>query len=139
VKAQSTRKDRPELYAVLGLVIVIAVAVLWNFYVVRSAMKWLAMSHHWRSEVLAQPAVNGQLKHVEWDGWGWAGQDTTVYVVFDPTNSLSGAAASKHPGKFSGLPCEVFQVHRLESQWYTVQFYTNEIWGKANTLDCTGA
>jgi len=79
------------------------------------------------------------LKHIEWDGWGWGGQDTTVYLVFDPTNSLSAAAKVGQPGKFSGIPCEVFLVHRLESQWYTVQFYTNEFWGRRNALNCAGS
>jgi hypothetical protein len=38
-----------------------------------------------KRKVLAQPAsANGEFRHVEWDGWGWAGQDTTVYLVFDP-------------------------------------------------------
>jgi len=96
------------------------------------------MAHHYKAEVLVQPIAKGQLKHIEWDGWGMAGQDTTVYLVFDPTNSLSSAAVSKRSGKFNGLPCEVFQVRRLENEWYTVQFYTNESWGKTNTLNCTG-
>lgn len=63
-------------------------------------------------------------------GWvGWAGQDTTVYLVLDPTESLSAVANKQNPGKLNGIPCEVFVVRPLESQWYTVQFYTNEFWG----------
>jgi len=62
-------------------------------------------------------------------GWlGWAGQDTVVYVVFDPRDSLSQAAISHQPGKYDGIPCEVFLVRRLESHWYTVRFYTNSDW-----------
>jgi hypothetical protein len=89
---------------------------------------------------LAQPQpTHGELKHVEWDGWGWGGQDTTVYLVFDPADLLSQAASSHHPGKYNGIPCEVFLVRRLESQWYTVQFYTDEWWGQRNALNCTGS
>jgi hypothetical protein len=62
------------------------------------------------------------------DGWGFAGSDTVVYVVFDPTNSLAGAAKSRAPGKFKGIPCEVSRVRRLESQWYSVVFYTDTDW-----------
>ena len=59
-----------------------------------SAVKWLLYRHGYKAEVLAQPSKNGELNHIEWDGWGWAGQDTTVYLVFDPTDSLSAAAKS---------------------------------------------
>ena len=84
-------------------------------------------SQRYKSEVLAQSGgTTGELKHIEWDGWGWAGQDTTVYLVFDSTDSLAVAAANHAPGKFNGTPCEVAQVRRLESHWYTVQFYTDE-------------
>jgi len=84
-------------------------------------------------------AAVGELKHIEWDGWGWGGQDTTVYLVYDPADSLAAAAKGQKPGKFNGIPCEVLRVRRLESYWYTVQFYTNEFWGRSNALNCTGA
>jgi hypothetical protein len=56
------------------------------------------------------------LKHVEWEssGWGPIGP-TIVYLVFDPADSLSAAAKSHQAGKFSGIPCEVPRVQRLES------------------------
>jgi hypothetical protein len=54
--------------------------------------------------------------------------DTEVYLVLDPSNSLSAATKSHVPGKFNGLPCEVVQVHRLESHWYFVVFYTEASW-----------
>jgi hypothetical protein len=106
---------------VLAVVLVIA----WNTYAVRTAIRWFARSHDYKAEVLVQPASSGDLKHIEWDGWGWAGQDTTVYLVFDPTDSLAAAATRNEAGKAQGLPCEVARVVRLESHWYTVQMYTN--------------
>jgi hypothetical protein len=54
-----------------------------------------------------------------------AGQDNTVYLVFDPANSLSQAAASHQPRKYAIIPCEVPTVRQLENRWYTVQMYTN--------------
>jgi hypothetical protein len=93
--------------------------------------RWLLWSRSYKTEVLVQPSsANGELKHIEWDGWGWAGMDTTVYLAFDPSDSLSQAASSRQPGKYSGIPCEVFLVRRLESRWYTVCFYTNYEWGR---------
>jgi hypothetical protein len=101
--------------------------------------RWSARSRGYKSEVLKAPTAVAELKHIEWDGWGWVGQDTTVYLVFDPTDSLSAVANKERPGKLKGIPCEVFVVRPLERQWYTVQFYTNEFWGRRNALDCTGS
>jgi hypothetical protein len=70
-----------------------------------SAARRLVWAHCQKAEVLAQPSVTGELKHIEWDGWGCAGQDTTAYLVFDPTDSLSAAAREHRPGKFNGIPC----------------------------------
>jgi hypothetical protein len=109
---------------------------LWLFAAMGS--KWSMWSQRYKSEVLAQPETARELKHIDWDGWGLLGQDTNVYLVFDSTDSLSVAAANHAAGKFNGIPCEVAQVHQLESHWYTVQFYTNEFRGRRNALDCTG-
>src|SRR5258708_274076 len=78
-------------------------------------------------------------KHSEWEssGWGPVGP-TFVYLVFDPTDSLSVAAKNHQPGRYSGIPCEVAHIQRLESHLYAVTFYTEEIWGERNRLDCSG-
>lgn len=97
---------------------------------IRTTVRWLAWSRDYKTEVLAQPpSTNGNFKHIEWDGWGFAGAgDTTVYLVFDPSDSLSGAARNRRAGKFDGIPCAVPVVNRLEKRWYTVVFYTDEDW-----------
>jgi hypothetical protein len=126
-------KRRLALWAVLGVFIVAVAVFIWNFSAARSAARWLIWSRGYKSQVLSQPAsANGELRHIEWDGWGWAGQNTTEFLVFDPMDSLSAAARSHQPGKFNGIPCEVFLVRRLESHWYTAQFYTNENWHQCN-------
>ncbi len=129
----------------LCLAIVSMLAVFWltsfamvkNRYAIRNNARWSFRSHRYKAEVLAQPeAANGELRHVEWDGWGFPGAgDTTVYLVFDPANSLATAAKSHQPGQFSGIPRKVPLVSRLESRWYAVLFYTDERWGKAH-FDC---
>jgi len=113
---------------ILGAVAVLAVVlvIIWNTYALRSAIRWLARGPEYKARVLVQPAsASGDLKHIEWDGWGWAEQDTTVYLVFDPTDSLWAEATTNKSGRYDGLPCEVARVVRLERQWYTVQMYTN--------------
>jgi hypothetical protein len=136
---------RSRLFAALALfslaaVLTMGALVTWSCsYTIRTAVRWPVGSERYKSEVLAQPTVTGELKHIEWDGWGWAAQDTTVYLVFDPTDSLATPARTHQPGKFGGIPCEVPVVKRLEKDWYLVQFYTDEWWGKRNALDCTSS
>ncbi|MFY9904891.1 MAG: hypothetical protein WBX02_14315 [Terriglobales bacterium] len=129
------RRKTPWLAVAIGALLsasfflAITAAVAWNFYSIRTATKWLMWSRRYKSEVLAQPtSANGGFKHIDWDGWGMFAQNTEVYLVFDPTDSLSRAASSRQPGKFGGIPCEVNLVRRLESHWYAVQFYTSQDW-----------
>ena len=98
-----------------------ALAFVYSFQI-RSFTRWLLWSGHYKKEVLAEPIpVNGGLKSIEWDGWGFAGIDSTVLLVFDPTNSLATAARNGQPAKLTGMPCEVYNVRRMESHWYLVQ------------------
>jgi hypothetical protein len=96
----------------------------------RTAARWLVRSQNYKTQLLNHPTPSdGSLKHIEWDGWGFAGGgDTTVYLVLDPSDRLSEAAESHLPGKFSGIPCKAVRVHRLERYWYTVLFYTDTAW-----------
>jgi len=134
----TTSKKRLYVCAVIAATLVAVMVVLANYSAIQTSARWILSSRRYKSEVLAQPAMKGEFRHIEWGGWGMAGQDTTVYLVYDPNDSLSSASRTQSSGKFSGLPCEVVGVHRLEANWYTVQFYTNESWGQKNALDCSG-
>jgi hypothetical protein len=102
---------------------VISLILFFNNIQIRSFTKWLLWSGRYKNKVLAQPAsVNGSLKHIEWDDWGWGGQDFSVFLVFDPTDSLSVPAKSRQSGKVNGIPCEVSSVRRMDSHWYVVYF-----------------
>jgi hypothetical protein len=84
---------RSKRLLALSVIAVIASVLIWNFSEVKNEARWLLSSRHYKSEVYAQLApTRGEFKHIEWDGWGWAGQDTTAYLVFDPADSLSLAA-----------------------------------------------
>lgn len=54
---------------------------------------------------------------------GWGGQDFSVFLVFDPLDSLAGPAREGDSGKFGGIPCEVTYVHRMDPQWYIAYFH----------------
>ena len=98
-------------------------------YGLRAWLRWAFVSKNARTEILAQPEnANGAFRHQEWDGWGFAGSDTTVYLVLDPGNTLAEAAKTRSPGKYKGLPCEVDKVSRLADRWYYVIFYTDMDW-----------
>ncbi len=126
-----TRKGRRRVIAFLVLIVYLGVPILLlsNYSLVRDHARWFFLSGGYKAKVLAQ-APNEQLKHVEWDGWGFAGVgDTTAFLVFDPIDSLAGASEALPPVRAAGLPCEVVRVRRLDRQWYAVLFYTDSYWG----------
>jgi len=128
-----TRFSKRLLALFLFLFLVIASVLVWNYSAAETESRWLLSSRRYKTAMLSRPAPpDGELKHVEWDAWGWGGENTIVYLVFDPTDSLSSAAATREPGKFAGIPCKVPKVSRLESQWYVVTFYTEQDWGRCN-------
>jgi hypothetical protein len=124
-----------------GLPILLILPVYWavtwvlfaNDYDVRNAARWILEAKNYKAAVLRQPATsNDELRHVEWDGWGWAGMDTTVYLVYDPEDSLSEPAKMHNSGKFGGIPCAVPRVQKLESHWYSVRYYTDATWNECD-------
>jgi hypothetical protein len=126
-------KQRLAVFSMLIVYWAVTLVLFRNSFDLRSAGRWLLWSKDYKAVVLAQPeSPNGELRHIAWDGWGWAGSDTTVYLVYDPADSLSVPAKSHSSGKFSGIPCKVPRVRRLESYWYFVVFYTNTAWGQCN-------
>jgi hypothetical protein len=99
-------------------------------FAIRTSARWLIWSDSYKAEVLAQPLQrNGNFKHIDWEDFGFAGVgDETAYLVYDPSDSLSGAANSGRVGKFDGMPCAVPKVNRLEKHWYIVMFYADQDW-----------
>jgi hypothetical protein len=135
ISAAISKNRRRYLQQLLTLAIILAMSIAvfvfdhLNPIAIRSTARWLVWSRDYKAEVLkqTQPA-NGELKHIEWDGWGMFAQNTLIFLVFDPTDSLLRAAKNHQPGKFDGIPCEVPLVRRLESHWYAVVFYTSQGW-----------
>jgi hypothetical protein len=125
------KKRAPGRSILLMMVVYWAVsAVLYvNSESLRAQLKWVWGASEFKSQVLAHPSKTpGEFSHAEWDGWGMFGMDTKVYLVFDPTNSLSLAAARHSNGVIQGIPCIVASIRRLESQWYSVQLYAGSVW-----------
>jgi len=125
------KRPRRCLSCLFTLVALLAASwgVLRNQSTLRAYFRWLLWSHSFKAEVLALPApANGELRHMEWEATGFAGvANENVYLVFDPSDSLSAAHS---PGKSNGIPCPFRLVHRLERHWYSVWFYTDEDWSE---------
>lgn len=128
-------RHRPQLLPFMTVVVVLwAVAVFLFHYnrahpfALHETVKWFVWSPEYKHEVLEQPSLNGDLKHIEWDGSGFAGVENNVYLVFDPSDSFSKAKALR----FNGKSCDVWEVNRLERDWYAVLFYTGQSWDGCN-------
>jgi hypothetical protein len=115
--------------AIVAAYIVTALALVSNgAYPLRENVRWAAFASQAKANALASHPRGQQLPHAVWDAWGWAGMDTSVYLVFDPNDSLLAASRLKSPGKPPGIPCAVYSVHQMEPHWYSVHFFTSEEW-----------
>ena len=136
------KKRRLWVSAASALVIVIATAFVLLILQepIRESLRWVLWSSRFEAELLSSPSPRlGELRHMEWQATGFAGVgNDTIYLVLDPTDALAPAAHTGLPGRYTGLPCEVLKVRRLEAHWYSVRFYADEEWGKRNQLDCSG-
>lgn len=124
------KKQRLSTFLMLLAYLAVTGTLLRSSHELRPPLRWLLRSHRYKAEVMAQPTpANGELRHIEWDGWGGVPVgDWTAYVVFDPKDSLSLVAKSRSRGRFSGIPCDVDRVRRLERNWYSVELGMNEWW-----------
>jgi hypothetical protein len=101
----------------------------------RCAARWAWCSRQLKEEVvsLPQPPAGG-LSHILWEDFGGMGAHTQMYLVFSPDDRLRRYS----PGDLSGLPCEVWKVHRLEKQWYMVKLYSNDRWDSCGVKAAEG-
>lgn len=118
------------------LLLIFPLGFTWYIWVPRhmidlhDSTRWVVLSQMYKKKVLALPEpADGQLKHTEWNTFGFAGiGDRVVYLAYDPKNFLLKASHTNEPGKFSGIPCTVPKVTKLESQWYLISFYVDTDW-----------
>ena len=125
------RTPNVSVFLVLPAYWVITAAFFVGRSDIRTHARWLLSAKPLKASLLNQPLpANGEFRHMEWDGWGWAGIDTNVYLVFDPADSLESAAKNHLSGRFPGIPCAVARVRRLERNWYSVEYYTDARWNE---------
>jgi len=114
-----------------------AIAVFWAVTIpmflwtedMRPWARWLVASHRYEAEVMQQiPGSRTGLRHIEWDGWGWAGMDTSVELVYDPTDSLAHQLRQDPKGRYADLANITAKIQRLGRGWYSVTLFTSEVW-----------
>jgi hypothetical protein len=79
------KKGRGRLAALVMVVAYMATswALIRHSLEIRGTTRWMLWSKDYKTRVLAQPnLVNRSLKHIEWDGWGFAAANTLEYLVF---------------------------------------------------------
>ncbi len=103
------------MFAAVITSVLVSFMLLFNEHNLRTSARWIVHSRAYKTQVSAQPKVaSGSFRHMEWDGWGWGGNDTYVYLVYDPQNHLRAAVQTKYGLQAKGLPCVVSDIHRLE-------------------------
>ncbi len=118
------------VFSMLVVFSAVSYGLLLNQLALHTEANWLLFSKKYKSEVLTQQVPpKGDLKHIEWDGWGWGSNDTSMYLVFDPDDSLPALIKSHPTGRLNGELCGVSWMRRLQNRWYAVLFYTNTAWG----------
>lgn len=121
----SLRSFQRAVSIILGF---FALVGFWYFANEDYTGRWLFWSAEYKKQVLAKPLPPpGQLRYIEWDGWGFSGLETSNYLVFDPDDKLA-LVRPKTAGRFPEIPCSAAFIHPFEPHWYLVQYYTNSSW-----------
>ncbi len=124
-----TRKWRDAL-TLTGIAVVcvsMSVAFFSRSYFLRVSYRWAFHADLYKGQLLARHAsIPSGLSYMQWDGWGFAGSDTFVFLVYDPGDRLKHVTRTGFGVKVEGLPCEVQEIRRLERGWYTAVPFTNE-------------
>ena len=122
-------KSWPRLRTVVAVVTFAGISLTLSHFVyqLRPLTRWLLFSTRYKSQVLKQPASGAEgIRFMNWDGWGWAGADTEVYLVYDPSDTLQRGRAEA-PGKTEREILEKAQfIQRLSPGWYSATLYTDQ-------------
>jgi len=64
-------RQRLSVLLALAAYVTVTAALFMAREELRPTLRWLLWSHSYKAELLATPSsANGELKHIEWDGWG---------------------------------------------------------------------
>lgn len=82
IAVRSNETPRLSVFLMLPVFWIVTWVLFRNSFEVRSAGRWAFAANQYKAKVLAQPnSRNGDLRHIEWDGWGFAGEDNVAYLV----------------------------------------------------------
>jgi hypothetical protein len=118
-----------RLFVTVAAFLAVSVSMFLSTEYLRPWARWVIASGKYQNLVLQQKPDRGSgLRHLEWDGWGWAGMDTSVQLVYDPTDSLGRELKQNPNGRFAEVALKTAKVQRLGKNWYSLTLYTNEPW-----------
>lgn len=110
-----------HLLGAIALYWVVTYPLLMNMNALRPRLHWMMWSRSYKSQVLAQPQeFAGQLRFIAWDGWGFAGSGTDVFLVYDEHDILRHPEEARTLAKASRLPCPTDSAIRLARHWYSI-------------------
>ena len=116
-----------SLFAVLFFLIV-SVSMFFSTEHIRPWARWLVASGNYKKLVLQQtPDSQTGLRHIEWDGWGWVGSDTSVELVYDPTDTLAYEIKHNPKGRFWEIAEKTQSIQQLGRGWYSLTLYADEV------------
>jgi hypothetical protein len=101
------RKNLPIAVMVATFWTVSALLFVYNIQI-RTFTRWFLWSGRYKNKVLAQPAsVNGGLKHIEWDGWGWVVKTSRSFSFSIPRirfqdrpKAVNRVSSMEYPARF---------------------------------------
>ena len=127
------RRTRQVWLTLLVFCIVTVTSLKATDYFFRVHGRWLFLATSSKKQLLAQPLPpDGELRHLDWDGWGMFAQDTEVYLVNDPANATMRFNRTQNGLRAKGVPCSFWKAYRLEPHWYAVVFFTSTGWDECS-------
>jgi hypothetical protein len=118
---------KPRIWLALAVFLGITFAMSCSETRLRPWARWLIFSNTYKSQVLAQTvASQNDLRFIQWDGWGWAGMETNVYLIYDPSDKLKVRTNGVLRKKSVEITEKSQFIQRLEHNWYSATLYTDE-------------
>ncbi len=119
--------NRTSVYAVLAF-LAVSIGMFLSNQRLRPWARWLVASGRYTTLVLQQPPdPQTGLRSIEWDGWGWAGMNTSVDLVYDHKDSLAHEIRNNPKGRFAEIAEKTAFAQRLGPGWYSLTLYTGEV------------
>ena len=98
-----SRRNALTLVGIAAISVFVSFVLFRYDYALRTSYRWTFHSGMYKQQLYARhDSTPGGLTYMDWDGWGFAGSETEVYLVHDPGDNLKHAVRSKYGVKAEG-------------------------------------